>query len=211
MNTYQLSVYCPDDRKRAGYIGDVKTMEINANGEYSVRPDDGYQGLAGVDLSVKARYVVPNGMKFGYSSVLDMENMDFSRVTDMSHMFSDLSSFTSLDLSNLGTSQVTTMSYMFYACHNLVSLDLSSFNTSQVTDMSYMFNSCRSLPSLDLNNFDTSQVTDMSNMFRNCNSLTTVKVINCNDATKQKILTQLQTDLPSHTWTLGEDGIIRRS
>ena len=210
MNAYQMMI-CPDDRKRAGYIGDVKTMEINANGEYSVRPDDGYQGLAGVDLSVKARYVVPNGMKFGNSSVLDMENMDFSRVTDMSRMFEYCFSLTSLDLSGLNTSQVTNMSYMFNGCSSLTSLDLSNFDTSKVLDMSYMFRMCRNLPSLDLSNFDTSQVTDMSGMFSGCTHLTTVKVINCNDATKQKILTQLQTDLRKYTWTLGDDGIIRRS
>ena len=211
MNTYQLSIYCPDDRKRAGYIGDVKTMEINANGEYSVRPDDGYQGLEGVDLSVKERYVVPNGMKFGYSSVLDMENMDFSRVTDMSRMFEYCFSLTSLDLSGLNTSQVTNMVNMFNGCSSLTSLNVSNFDTSKVLDMSYMFRMCRNLPSLDLSSFNTSQVTDMANMFSGCNYLTTVKVINCNDATKQKILTQLQTDLRKYTWTLGDDGIIRRS
>ena len=48
-------------------------------------------------------------------------------------------------------------------------------------------------------------------MFGNCNSLTTVKVINCDESTKNKILTKLQSDLSSYTWTLGDDGIIRRS
>ena len=51
----------------------------------------------------------------------------------------------------------------------------------------------------------------MGRMFIECNSLTTVKVINCNEATKNKILTQLQYCLSSYTWTLGDDGIIRRS
>ena len=71
-----------------------------------------------------------------------------------------------------------------------------------------MFYNCYKLTSLDLSNFDTSKVTNMSRMFVSCLSLTTVKVINCNDATKQKILNQLQTDITSKTWTLGEDGII---
>ena len=31
------------------------------------------------------------------------------------------------------------------------------------------------------------------------------------ESTKNKILTQLQTDMSSYTWTLGDDGIIRRS
>lgn len=74
--------------------------------------------------------------------------------------------------------------------------------------MEYMFYNCYKLTSLDLSNFDTSKVTSINNMFRICNSLTTVKVINCNDATKQKILNQLQTDIDTKTWTLGDDGII---
>lgn len=82
---------------------------------------------------------------------------------------------------------------------------------SGVTDMNSMFSNCSKLTTLDLSNFNTSKVTDMNDMFYSCNSLTTVKVINCDESTKNKILTQLQTDLSSYTWTLGDDGIIRRS
>ena len=74
-----------------------------------------------------------------------------------------------------------------------------------------MFGYCGNLTTLDLSNFNTSKVTDMGNMFKYCEKLTTVKVINCDESTKNKILTQLQTDLSSYTWTLGDDGIITRS
>ena len=77
--------------------------------------------------------------------------------------------------------------------------------------MFYMFGACYNLTTLDLSNFNTINVTDMRYMFIYCNNLTTVKVINCNESTKNKILTQLQTDMSSYTWTLGDDGIIRRS
>ena len=100
---------------------------------------------------------------------------------------------------------------MFDGCGSLTSLDLSSFNTFNVTSMNSMFYYCGSLTSLDLSSFNTSNATDMGSMFSGCDYLTTVKVINCNDATKQKILTQLQTDITTKTWTLGEDGIIRSS
>ena len=71
-----------------------------------------------------------------------------------------------------------------------------------------MFYYCTSLTSLDISSFNTSNVRLMGSMFSGCDSLTTVKVINCNDATKQEILTQLQTDITTKTWTLGDDGII---
>ncbi|MEC5317299.1 BspA family leucine-rich repeat surface protein [Enterococcus casseliflavus] len=107
-----------------------------------------------------------------------LDVLDTSQVTNMSKMFSNCASLTSLDLSNFDTSQVTNMSEMFYVCSSLTSLDLSNFDTSQVTDMSKMFNSCSSLTSLDLSNFDTSQVTDMSKMFYYCPSLTSLDLSN---------------------------------
>lgn len=77
--------------------------------------------------------------------------------------------------------------------------------------MNEMFSYCGKLTTLDLSNFNTSKVTNMNGMFNYCRSLTTVKVTNCDETTKNKILTQLQSDLSSYTWTLGDDGIIRRS
>ena len=142
---------------------------------------------------------------------LDLSSFDTSQVTDMSNMFKSCSGLRSLDLSSFDTSQVTNMSNMFSFCSGLRSLDLSNFNTSHTKDMYWMFAYSSSLETLDLSSFDTSKVTNMGSMFNNCKALTTVKVINCNDSTKQKILTQLQTDITTKTWTLGEDGIIRRS
>ena len=142
---------------------------------------------------------------------LDLSNFNTSNVTTMSYMFRSCNALTSLDLSNFNTSKVTDMSSMFSNCRALTSLDLSNFNTSKVTKMNSMFSNCRALTSLDLSNFNTSNVTTMNYMFRACEALTTVKVINCDSATQQKILTQLQTDIKTKTWTLGEDGIIRSS
>ncbi|MBR6034301.1 MAG: BspA family leucine-rich repeat surface protein [Clostridia bacterium] len=76
---------------------------------------------------------------------------------------SQLSSITGMQY--LNTCNVTNMSGMFYDCSSLTSLDLSNFNTSNVTDMSNMFCNCISLESLDLSSFDTSNVTNMSFMF----------------------------------------------
>ena len=144
-------------------------------------------------------------------TTLDVSNFDTSKVTNIADMFNTCQNLTTLNLSNFNTINVTNMSTMFYDCNSLTSLDLSNFNTSNVTQMGYMFYDCRNLTTLDLSNFNTSKVYYIVNMFSNCNSLTTVKVINCDETTKNKILTQLQSDLSSYTWTLGDDGIIRRS
>lgn len=103
---------------------------------------------------------------------LDLSSFDTSNVTDMSGMFSDCEFLTSLYLSgSFKTSNVTNMSSMFSGCRALTSLDLNSFDTSKVTDMSGMFNGCSVLTSLDLSKFDTSNLISMDNMFNGCNTL----------------------------------------
>ena len=109
-------------------------------------------------------------------SITGLEYLNTSEVTDMSFMFSECNTVTSLDLSGFNTSSVTDMRSMFQWCNALTSLDLSGFNTSHVTDMSWMFNHCIQLTSLDLGDFNTSRVTDMSGMFATCYALETIYV-----------------------------------
>ena len=165
----------------------AKLTEINITENGTYTKEDGYSKVI-VDVKAPTETVdLKTGIKFGQST---FSAMPFTLICD---------------------SGVTDMNYMFNSCKNLTTLDVSNFDTSNVTDMNYMFVYCKNLTTLDLSNFNTSKVTDMGNMFSSCFELTTVKVINCDDTTKNKILTQLQTDLSSYTWTLGDDGIIRRS
>ena len=68
-------------------------------------------------------------------------------------------------LNNVDTSKVTDMSFMFWGCSSLQSLDVSRFDTSNVKNMGWMFHGCSSLQSLDMSGFDTSNVTNMGGMF----------------------------------------------
>ena len=117
-------------------------------------------------------------MFYDCTTSFNLSNFDTSKMTDMSWMFDNCLSLTTLDLSNFDTSNVTNMSYMFSYCSRLISLDLSSFDTSNVTDMSYMFEDCSGLTLLDLSNFNIENVTDMHYMFKYCDSLTTINVSN---------------------------------
>ena len=217
----------------------AKLTEINITENGTYTKEDGYSNVV-VDVKAPTETVdLKTGIKFSnstfsavpftlicdsgvtdmssmfyscnYLKTLDLSSFDTSNVYNMSNMFSTCFKLTTLDLSNFNTSKVTHMGNMFYSCTNLSTLDLSNFNTNKVIQMGYMFFLCQNLTSLDLSNFNTNKVTNMDYMFSNCNSLTTVKVINCDESTKNKILTQLQEDMSSYTWTLGDDGIIRRS
>ena len=144
-----------------------------------------------------------NENKIGNIKDLDISNFDTSKVTQMSGMFSGMSSLTSLDLSNFDTSRVAYMRWMFSGMSSLTSfkfshfghfyvkmdgmfsgmssltsLDLSNFDTSAATSMRMMFYNVRSLTSLDLSSFNTSNVTDMEGMFYNVSSLTSLDLSN---------------------------------
>ena len=87
----------------------------------------------------------------------------------------DLKKMTSIvGLENLNTSIVTDMNSMFSGCESLTALDLSSFDTKNVTNFAYMFMGCTGLQIVDVNSFDISNATDMRGMFSSCWELTTI-------------------------------------
>ena len=107
-------------------------------------------------------------------NMLEIKLNHINKITDMSSMFFNCKSLTSLpDINKWDTSNVTNMSSVFFDCRSLTSLsDISKWNTSKVTDMSRMFGYCEKLTSLpDISRWNTSNVTDMREMFSNCSSL----------------------------------------
>lgn len=114
-------------------------------------------------------YIEASKIMFG--SAFHTEN-----VRNVSDMFWNCSSLTSLNLSSFDTTMVQNMSGMFSCCDSLTNLDLSTFNTSNVTDMGWMFPFCNNLTSLDLSNFDTINVQNMAHMFYSCESLTNLEL-----------------------------------
>ena len=116
---------------------------------------------------------------YGFNNVTEIKGLEYLKtdnVTDMSSMFWNCSSLTSLDVSNFDTSNATALSGMFMDCSNLTELDVTNFNTSSVTTMSSMFSNCSSLTNLDLSSFNTSNVPHMNSMFSQCSGLETIYV-----------------------------------
>ena len=128
-----------------------------------------------------SRPIKTNNWFEGFSGLLEIEgieNLNTSKVMDMTAMFSVCSKLKSLDLSSFDTRNVTSMSCMFLNCRKLTSLNLSGFNTAKVTAMKMMFSGCIELTVLDLTSFDTSNVTDMGYMFSSSPYLETICVGN---------------------------------
>ena len=108
---------------------------------------------------------------------IDLSHFKFSG-TNISHMFAECTSLTSINLSNFNTSNIKIFNYLFYNCVKLASLDLSSFDSSNVNSMSFMFYNCGSLISINLSHFKTPQLTNAHGMFQRCNKLTSLNLSN---------------------------------
>lgn len=98
------------------------------------------------------------------TSIIGLENLNTTHVTDMSKMFYNCYKLNSLNLSQFNTGNVEKMNEMFYNCHELNSLDLSAFNTTKVNNMYRMFYYCF-VRTIDLSSFNTANVENMDEMF----------------------------------------------
>jgi len=125
-------------------------------------------------------------------TIINIEHLNTSNVTNMSSMFCGCKSLTNLDVSGFNTSNVTNMGNMFYGCSSLTSLDLSGLDTHNVTNMSFMFCGCSGLTSLDVGGFDTSNVTDMYYMFSGCSALTSLELSGFNTSNVTNMLSMFQ-------------------
>ena len=105
-------------------------------------------------------YITKYCEEHGWES--DLNHIDVSKITDMSHLFSDVNSYFKGDISEWDVSNVTNMAFMFAGSH--FDDDLSGWNTSKVENMSHMFMDSKF--NGDINNWDVSNVKDMSYMFK---------------------------------------------
>lgn len=101
----------------------------------------------------------------------NFENLDTSKITDMSQMFS-YCYIENIDLSKFDTSNVSNMSKMFSRC-DLISIDMSGLNLSKVTNTSNMFDDCYNLQEVKL---PSSLKTIGSNAFASCDELSKVDI-----------------------------------
>ena len=118
----------------------------------------------------------------------NLENLNTSKVTNMTSMFHNCNNLLSLNLSSLYTNNVTSMSNMFSNCTSLSDLNLSNFDTINVVSMNNMFANCSSLTTLNLTTLNTSNVTNMSNMFNFCSKLETLNLSNFNTSNVTNML-----------------------
>lgn len=175
-----------------------------------------YTQMEQFDLSIFTGELTGIDNVLAHSSLMDFSGVrdwDVSRVTSLRYCFY-YSKCRSLDLTKWDVSNVEFMDNCFEDMAYIQVLDLSTWRTPKLESLRDIFNSCNSLVSLDISNFTIKrEFQSYERIFSYCGKLKEVKVINCDPVTKQRILEQLRKSygLSSYTWTLGDDGIIRRS
>ena len=132
------------------------------------------------------------------TSIIGLENLNTTHVTDMSKMFYNCYNLNSLNLSQFYTGNVEKMNEMFYNCHGLNSLDLSAFNTAKVNNMYRMFYYCY-VRTIDLSSFNTANVENMDEMFAGASlvvNIYTSESFKTDKLTTSKYMFYLCTKLP---------------
>ena len=145
-----------------------------ANNEYSTWYNNlTYERLQKIlNYNTTSNVTNMNGM-FNYCIQLNtIPQLDTSKVTNMSYMFSNSTVTT---IPQLDTSKVTNMSYMFSGCSKLTMIQL---DTSNVTSMEYMFSNCFKLTTIDISHMNTKSTSRSSNFANGCYVLTKLIIRN---------------------------------
>lgn len=128
----------------------------------------------------------------GLTQINGLKYLNTSEVIDMTEMFYNCRSLTSLDLSQFDTRNVISMEQMFANCLKLESLNEAgnaNFTDNLNKSVVGMFSNCKALKSLDLSGFTTRKIsgivsgTGYAEMFSGCTALTSLNIENFNSGT----------------------------
>ena len=159
---YQKGPYTGDD-DGAEFTFDNKSYRVLINGS-EVFSDDSQ--IASLNLRILWYRLQDILLK---KAVFDKSFADVKPVTHLS--FSGQKNLTTIEgIEYYNTSECSNLSLMFLDCVSLTTLDLSSWDASKFSDISDMFNGCTSLTTIYCNK-TWKPSGDSSNMFKGCTSL----------------------------------------
>jgi len=146
------------------YISEKLHINNTTKIEYMYHPKDKDELIKAIQDKIE---------KYGLGTkedLLDLNDIDTSKVTDMSHLFNsldgklkDLSKNGHFDISSWNISNVVNMENMFY--HSEFNGNISNWDVSNVEDMSFMF--AVSTFDRDISKWNVSKVENMRYMFSN--------------------------------------------
>lgn len=142
-----------------------KEVTITENGTTTIEPDEGYDGLSDVDVTVA-------------TSGADLSEYFTDTISGGSQYLPSVVKI--IKKISMMTVNGTSMNYMFYKCSELEEIPL--IDISNVTSALYAFNGCTSLKELPL--LDTSKITQAPSIFGGCTSLVSVPALDFSRCTE---------------------------
>ena len=129
-------------------------------------------------------------------SIKDFSNINTSKITRLSHLFSFCKITSIPDISKWDTSNVELMDNMFLHCLDLKTLpDISSWNTSKVKSINNLFNDFKKLEYIpDISKWNTNNLENMEDLFNGCRSIKSLPDISKWKTTKIKSLQNVFSD-----------------
>ena len=204
--------FCPGSGGGSANLQEDKSVTYTTNGNYTINPDEGYDGLSSVGVTVNydgtdyrnqtgtvdfdgLRAIGWDETSIGYFNANALhypwENDNY-KVTDGNKTLygvvnsSNVGSYASnpdfIYCPYFDTSSKNSMGNMFNTSKYLRYIPL--LNTSNVTGMVQTFYSCNLLRSIP--KLDTSKVTTMDGMFRNCESLQSIPLLDTSKVTSME-------------------------
>lgn len=130
-----------------------------------------------VNVNVIAKAKLQNGLKLGESSFDTVPDyLDFSQVTDWSHMFYECGNLKTIPLFDM--SKVKDLSYTFRGCLALITIP--QIDTSNLESLYYTFYHCDNLTTIP--QIDTSKVSNMQYTFAYCKKLQSLPAFDMSSA-----------------------------
>ena len=147
----------------AGVLLQAKSVEITENGKSVVTPDDGFDGLKGVEINTN----VPKRFDCGDGYFVSPDSNSTS--------ISIMRLLQKIDVSCWNTSKLTTIRGLFGDYRKLIDVvGLNNWDTSCLNSIRSTFIRCFLLTSIDVSGWRVSSVNDTVDVFRECYALKTI-------------------------------------
>ena len=207
-----LTIYKASDKPEVGdtYHGKTVSQVFGINEEtewfrqtpfYSAK--DSIERVIFAEPEDQNNKIAPVSMRKWFDGVSNLrsvegwENVDGSKLTDMSYLFYG-TRLANIDLSALGAPNLETIEKMFESCLELKTANLSGLVTASTTDAANLFLGCSNLMSVDVSGWDTSEMESMASMFQRCR-----------DLTELDLSSWTTTDAVNMKWMFNESGITK--
>ena len=160
------------------YIGSDDAIAANLNSSYLFANLANAKSIEGLEkiLTINVNNMSNMFLNCSTLTTLDVTSFITAKTTNMEGMFDGVRKLETLNVENFNTSSVTNMKKMFANAAVLSELNLSNFDTQKVTTMQEMFSGLEKLANIDISSFDTRNVENMQGMFSNCKTIKKIDV-----------------------------------